>query len=109
MARENNLFISAAWMVGISIALFFLPVVNGLIGGAVGGYKAGGWKRGLLAALIPAIVVAIGLWLIFALFDAGTLGFLAGIGVGFIILFADLGIFLGAAVGGYMAERKAHA
>lgn len=48
MARgETSLLVCALWMVGISLLLFFLPAINGLIGGAVGGYKAGSAMRGL--------------------------------------------------------------
>src|SRR5690606_7611842 len=32
----------ALWMVGLSVLLFFVPLLNGFIGGLVGGYRVGG-------------------------------------------------------------------
>lgn len=65
-------------MVFLSLALFFFPLVNGLIAGLVGGYKVGSPGRALLAAILPAALVAGGLWVVFALFDAPIRGVLAG-------------------------------
>ena len=104
--KNENIFMASLWMVGLSLVLFFLPAINGLIGGAVGGYKAGNWKRALGAAILPAILVGIGLWLIFALFDAAVLGFVAGTAVGILILIAEVGIFVGAVAGGLIAQNK---
>jgi hypothetical protein len=95
-----------AWMVGITVALFFLPLLNGLIGGMVGGYKVGTVRRALTAAFLPAIVVSVGLFLILALFKMPGIGALAGATLGLVVLLADVGIFLGAAIGGHLARRK---
>lgn len=103
---RTNVVVASAWMVGISLLLFFLPLVNGLIGGAVGGYKAGTPKRGLLAALIPSLLVAAGLWAIFAVFGGPVMGFFAGAAAGMLVLLADVGLFIGAAIGGYFAETR---
>ena len=92
-------------MVFLSLALFFLPLVNGLIAGAVGGYKVGGVGRALVAAILPAAVVAAGLWIVFAFFEAPVWGFLAGAAVGVIILLADVGLFIGAVIGGALRRR----
>lgn len=93
-------------MVFLSLVLLFVPLVNGLIGGAVGGYKVGGVGRALVAAILPAVVVGVGLWIAFAFFEAPVWGFLAGAAVGVIILLADLGLFIGAVVGGLLGSRK---
>lgn len=106
MYHKASLIVSAAWMVGITLVLFFLPLINGLVGGAVGGYKAGGVKRAIGAALLPALIATILLWAVFALFDAPVIGALAGSTVGFLILFSDVGILAGAAVGGFLAQRR---
>ncbi len=92
-------------MVFLSLALFFVPLVNGLIAGAVGGYKVGGVGRALVAAILPAVVVAGGLWIAFAFLDAPIWGFLAGTAVGLIILLADVGLFIGAVIGGALRSR----
>lgn len=94
-------------MIGVTLALFFLPLINGIIGGAVGGYRVGGAKRAMLAAILPAAVVAVGLWLLFALVEAPVWGLLAGLTAAALVALADVGIFIGAAIGGAMANRKA--
>lgn len=92
-------------MIAISLALFFLPAINGLVAGAVGGYKVGGVRRALLAALIPAAVLAVIVWFVFIAFDLALLGAFAGVAVGVVVAVADLGLFVGAAAGGYFGRR----
>lgn len=104
--EHKNVFAAALWMVVITIALFFLPLVNGLIGGAVGGYQAGDWKRALVAAVIPAAIVTAALWLVLIAFGAPVLGLFAGATAGVLILLADVGIFVGALIGGLAAQRQ---
>lgn len=104
---KSNIVIGSIWMVVITLALFFIPLVNGLIGGFVGGYKVGGVPRALTAAILPAIVVAAGLWLLLIILDFPVIGFIAGAAVGLLILLADVGVFLGAALGGAVAQRQA--
>ncbi len=107
--QKSNVFTAALWMVGITVALFFLPLINGLIGGAVGGYKAGDWKRALAAAVIPAAVVTAALWLILIALGLPVIGFVAGATAGVLILLADVGIFVGALAGGLVAQNRRHA
>lgn len=107
MQRTNVIF-AALWMVGITIALFFLPLINGLVGGAVGGYKAGTWQRALAAAVIPAAVAGAALWLVLIALELPVIGFLAGATAGMLILVADVGIFVGAFVGGLLAQNRRH-
>ncbi len=103
---RSSVLAGSIWMIGITLVLFFLPLVNGLIGGFVGGYKVGGVSRALVAALMPAVVAAIGLWIIFAVFDMALWGVLAGLAMGAVILLSDLGIFIGAAIGGAWREYR---
>ena len=104
--RRTNVVAGALWMVGITLALFFLPLLNGLVGGFVGGYKVGSMKRALAAAVLPAVVAAMGLWVIFTILGSPIFGILAGTALGAIIAMSEIGIFVGAAVGGYTAERN---
>jgi hypothetical protein len=106
---ETSLVAAALWMIGISLVLFFLPAINGLIGGAVGGYKAGSAKRGLGAALLPAVIVGVGIWLLLAVFEAPILGFLAGVAVGLWALISSIGLLIGAAIGGAVSPHASHA
>lgn len=105
---RTNVILAALIMIGITLALFFVPLINGLIGGAVGGYLAGTWKRGLSAALLPAVVIAFGVWLLLMAFDAPVLGLFAGLGISALIVLADLGMLAGAIAGGYLAESRQH-
>jgi hypothetical protein len=101
-----NMGTGAVWMIGITLVLFFLPLINGIVGGIVGGYKVGDWKRALGAAVLPALVVALGMGLIVAAFGAPIVGFVGGTAAGIVVLLADLGIFIGAAIGGLAAQSR---
>lgn len=101
--QDTSVIASSLWMIGISLVLFFLPAINGLIGGAVGGYKAGSVGRALSAAVLPAIIVGLAIWGLIALFDAPVVGFISGIAVGMWALFSSIGLLIGAAVGGAVA------
>lgn len=104
--KQTSLFVCALWMIGISLLLFFLPALNGLIGGGVGGYKAGSIGRGLGAAVLPAIVVGIGLWVLLAILDAPVLGFISGLAVGLWALFSSIALLIGAFIGGAISPRR---
>lgn len=104
--RETSLIVCSLWMVGISLLLFFLPALNGLIGGGVGGYKAGSVGRGLAAAILPAIVVGAAIWALLALFNAPVLGFISGLAVGIWALISSIGLLIGALIGGAMAPGR---
>jgi len=107
MSNGNKSIVGASfWMIVITLLLFFLPLVNGLIGGAVGGYMAGDVKRAVAAAILPAIVATIGLWILLVFIGAPILGFFAGMAGGILVLLADVGIFLGALVGGWLGAEK---
>jgi hypothetical protein len=106
MRPPSNIVVASLWMIVISIALFFLPLINGLVGGIVGGYKAGSSKRGLLAALLPAAVIAVALWLLLMAFDAPVAGLFLGVGAAVLIVLADVGLVLGALIGGAYARSQ---
>ncbi len=104
--KDSSIFVSSLWMIGISLLLFFVPALNGLIGGAVGGYKAGSAGRGITAAVLPSVIVGIALWGLFAVFDAPVLGFFGGLAIGLWALISSLGLLIGAVVGGAMAPAR---
>lgn len=104
--RQTSLFICALWMVGISLLLFFLPALNGLIGGGVGGYKAGSVGRGLGAAILPSLFVGGAIWVLLAIFDAPVLGFISGLAIGIWALISSIGLLIGALIGGAMAPER---
>lgn len=47
------------WMLGISILLFWLPIFGPIIAGFVGGRKIGSIGKAVVAALLPAFLLAI--------------------------------------------------
>lgn len=93
--QRSSVIDSSLWMVGVSLVLFFLPALNGLIGS---GYKAGTVGRALSAAVLPAILVFFGVWGLMAMFDHAVLGFLSGIAVGLWALISSIGLLIGGAV-----------
>lgn len=103
--KRKSVPVCSLWMVGISVLLFFLPAINGLIGGGVGGYMCGSARRGLSAALLPAIVAGLGVWLLLAVFQAPVLGFFTGLALGFLALISSIGLLVGAAIGGAISPR----
>ena len=106
--KDSSVVVSSLWMIGISMLLFFIPAINGLIGGAVGGYKAGSAPRGVSAAILPSVIVGLLLWSIFAMFDAPVLGFFGGLAVGVWALLSSVGLLIGAAIGGLIAPDRVH-
>jgi hypothetical protein len=113
MAMEGNrhvsVWVGAAWMIGISLLLFFVPAINGLIAGAVGGYLVGSMSRALTAAVLPALIVAMGFWIGFSLLGLPVIGLLAGGAVSIWIILSELGLFFGAVLGGGLHQVVRHA
>lgn len=103
---RGNVVTASLLMVGITLVLFFLPFINGLIGGAVGGYVLADVKRAVLAAILPAVLVSLLLMGIFALFGSPIIGIFAGMTAAALVFFADVGIFIGAVIGGWMGARS---
>lgn len=105
-ARDSSILASSLWMILISLVLFFLPAINGLIGGWVGGYKAGSAGRGMSAAVLPSIVVGATLWIMLASYGRPLLGFFGGMAVGLWALISSVSLLIGAAIGGVMAPDR---
>ncbi|MGE5093069.1 MAG: hypothetical protein ACM3OH_12960 [Bacillota bacterium] len=107
-ARPGNLWSGMNWMAGLSLLLFWLPVVGPMIAGVVGGWKAGDLRRALLAVFLPAvgtgILVALGIgWLTHLAFW----GFLAGLG-GLVLALLNVGPMLVGAIAGGIAAGFRH-
>jgi len=105
-AHHSSLLSSATWMLVISLLLFFVPAVNGLIGGLVGGYKAGTIGRGVVASLLPAMALGIILWVLLSLFEVPViLGALGGLLFGAYVVVSSLSMVIGAFLGGLIAPE----
>ena len=92
------------WMLLVSILLFWLPGIGGLIAGIVGGMKAGGILKGLLAAVLPSIILGILLFTATTLLSGmPILGVVAGMG-SFVLAAVQVGpMLVGAIIGGILA------
>lgn len=102
--KERSALRGLIWMAVVSLLLFWLPVFGPLIAGFVGGRKAGGLCEAALAALVPAVVLGLLLFL-FATAITGMplIGALAGMG-GLVIAVAQAApLFIGAIIGGLTA------
>ena len=101
---KTRIVAGAVWMFVISVLLFWLPVVGSLIAGVVGGKKAGGVGAAIIAALLPAIIVGIALFLsATVLTGVPPIGIVAGAG-GFALMAAHVGpLLVGAIIGGVLA------
>ena len=106
--EPKSIITGSIWMLGLTLVLFFLPLLNGFIGGLVGGYKVGSVRRALAAAILPAVIAALGLWILLSIFALPLVGFLAGVATGVLILISDLGIFMGAIVGGAISNKQTY-
>lgn len=106
--QHASILVGSLWMIGLSLLLFFVPAVNGLIAGVVGGYLVGSIGRALGAAVLPALIVAAGLWILLGLLGLPVIGFFAGAAVGFWVLLSEVGLLIGATVGGAAHQLLQH-
>jgi hypothetical protein len=98
-----------AWMVGLSIALSWVPLVGGLIAGFVGGRKAGSLGRALAAVFLPGVILFLVTVFIGTLIGwiplVGSLwGMLAGVGSWALSFMNVIPLIIGAAIGGATAK-----
>ena len=87
VARRGGVPAAMAWMIGLSAALFWLPLLGGLIAGFVGGRKAGTVGNAVAAVLFPGFL----LW-VFSFFLGGMLGWIPILGQ-LVAAVAGLGAF----------------
>ncbi|RJS92726.1 hypothetical protein [Salinisphaera sp. Q1T1-3] len=98
---KGSLTMAIIWMVVISLVLFWLPVAGPLLAGFVGGRTAGSVGRGLLAAILPSLILCL------ILLGAGTaltgmpiIGAIASISVFLVLVIQLFPLILGALIGG---------
>lgn len=105
MADSNgSIIMGMIWMFIISLLLIWLPALGPLIAGIVGGKVAGGVGRGLVAALFPGLLLALGLFFFgTVLTGLPMLGALiAGSSVLLYLLYVPI-LLIGALIGGLLA------
>ena len=102
--KKGRLGPAVAWMLGLSLLLFWLPVLGMFIAGLVGGRKAGSAGMAIVAVFVPAAVV--GLLMFFlatALTGMPILGAIAGFGSGVLVVANVVPMLAGAILGGILA------
>ena len=102
--KNGSILLGMFWMFVISLLLIWLPGLGSLIAGIVGGKTAGGVLRGLVAALLPGLLLAVCLFLFGSFFTGlpvvGTL--LAGGSIFLYIIYTSV-LLIGALIGGLLA------
>lgn len=105
---RGSLMSAMNWMGGLSLLLFWLPVVGPLVAGLVGGRKAGSVKRAIIAVFLPALLLGL---LVTAgvayLTELVAWGLLAGVGTAVLLLLQVGPMLAGALAGGLIAELSA--
>ncbi|HEU5170847.1 MAG TPA: hypothetical protein VFU46_09925 [Gemmatimonadales bacterium] len=99
--RGGSLVSAMNWMGGLTLLLFWLPVLGPLVAGLVGGAKAGSVGRAVLATFLPAVLTGL-------MTAAGVAyltewigwGVLAGLGVTMWLLVSIGPLLVGAIIGG---------
>lgn len=97
------------WMLLISILLsWWLPVIGPFIAGLVGGKKSGGVGYGIMAALLPAVLLSLFVMFmssfLFVIPVAGPMLLAATGGTVFVLVLLESGpLLLGAIIGGLIA------
>lgn len=105
MADSNgSIILGMIWMFVISLLLIWLPALGPLIAGIVGGKVAGSVGRGLVAALFPGLLLALGLFFFgTVLTGLPMLGALiAGSSILLYLLYVPI-LLIGALIGGLLA------
>lgn len=104
MADRSSIPAASLWMLVISLLLFWLPTFGPLIAGYVGGRRAGSPGRGLVAALLPMLLLGALVWLVFAGMMLPVVGVLAGATLAVALLLQGVGLVAGAVIGGLLAD-----
>jgi hypothetical protein len=106
--REGRVTAAFGWMLGPSIVLgLLLPTISPFIAGLVGSARAGSIKNGLLAALLPAILLGITVGLPFALLiRLRIVGIVLGLSVAVVVALNIVGLLAGALLGAPIFGRS---
>lgn len=101
---DGKIFLGMLWMIVISLLLIWLPALGPLIAGIVGGKVAGGVGNGFVAALLPGVLLAAGLFLFGTFFTGLPMmgALIASSGMLLYLLYIPM-LLIGALIGGLLA------
>lgn len=102
--RRGSVLAGAAWMLVLSLLLFWLPLLGPLLAGYVGGKRAGGVGRAIEAVFLPGVLIGFLVFLLFTIPGFPLVGLAAG-GLTFLVVAAGLigPLLVGAIIGGALA------
>jgi hypothetical protein len=101
---RGSLWLAALVMFVLSLLLGWIPVLGSLAAGFVGGWLAKSVGTAVMAALVPAIVIALLILLVGSAFSLPLIGALVGAGALVILGIVGLPLIIGAAIGGWMSD-----
>ena len=101
---RGSVLLGTITMLVLAVLLSWLPVFGPLIAGGIGGWIIRDRKTALLAALVPAILLAGFIVLVLALFELPVLGAVAGFAVFVVVAVQEIPLLLGAYAGGASRE-----
>ena len=99
--EEGSVLSGMLWIIVLGILLFWLPVLGQMIAGFVGGKKAGSAMNGLLAAILPAIII--GLVTFVLLGWVPVIGAIVAGAVTIVVMASMIVVIIFAIIGGAMA------
>jgi hypothetical protein len=102
--NDGSILAAVIWMFIISLLLFWIPGIGGLIAGIVGGKKAGGVLSAIFAVFLPAMLFGSALAIMStSLTGIPLIGVVAAAG-GFFLAASYVGpMLIGAIIGGILA------
>jgi hypothetical protein len=102
--KQGSIGAAMVWMFVLSILLFWLPVVGGLIAGFVGGRKAGSLGSAIVAVFLPGIIFFVTIFVLAAsLIGIPLIGVAAGLGGVWLSVLHVGPLLVGAILGGATA------
>ncbi|NMO18227.1 hypothetical protein HPC49_18215 [Pyxidicoccus fallax] len=99
---REQVIASTVSMVGVTVALFLAPGVNGLLAGWAASAGLGG-RRSLGPAVVASVFASLGLWLILGPGGMPILGLYPGVDTGEAVLLSVAGLLTGTALRGLLA------
>jgi hypothetical protein len=92
-------------MVLVELLLFWAPGIGSIVAGALGGWIAGSPGSALVAALLPAVLVGLLLFLALTYLSLPVVGGLLGLGVTVYLVASRILLIVSAVVAGALAAR----
>ena len=104
MITRDSSALASFWMGFLTLLIFFVPGLNGLLAGFVGGYRLGTGGEGARAAVLPALGCFLFLWMMLVWYQLPLVGWIPGVPRELWAFLSAAAILPGAALGGRVAH-----